>query len=164
MLSAERRLINLPPNNAFSSLSLSLIPALRCRVFYFVEEISIVTEVLHVSSSPSPWPLSAHCERASLLCFFFLFLFLPLLFTFQRNADGKLISILLARPSRSRNYKETLVTRAIRRKREDGTWKEGERKNPPSLAMDFIVEHRRNDNVAQHVSADILTAPLRNLT
>lgn len=90
--------------------------------------------------------------------FFFLFLFLPLLFTFQRNADGKLISILLARPSRSRNYKETLVTRAIRRKREDGTWKEGERKNPPSLAMDFIVEHRRNDfNVARHVSADILT-------
>lgn len=162
LLSAKRRLINLPPNNAspfvFLPLSLSLIPALRCRVFYFVEEISIVTEVLHVSSSPSPWPLSAHCERASLLCFFFLFLFLPLLFTFQRNADGKLISILLARPSRSRNYKETLVTRAIRRKREDGTWKEGERKNPPSLAMDFIVEHRRNDfNVARHVSADILT-------
>lgn len=60
MLSAERRLINLPPNNAsrlsFSSLSLSLrclLPALRCRVFYFVEEISIVTEVLRVSSSPS---------------------------------------------------------------------------------------------------------------
>lgn len=38
------------------SLSLSLrclLPALRCRVFYFVEEISIVTEVLRVSSSPS---------------------------------------------------------------------------------------------------------------
>lgn len=85
LLSAKRRLINLPPNNAsrlsFSSLSLSLIPALRCRVFYFVEEISIVTEVLHVSSSPSPWPLSAHCERASLLCFSFLPVFLSLSFS-----------------------------------------------------------------------------------
>lgn len=125
MLSAERRLINLPPNNAsrlsFSSLFLSLrclLPALRCRVFYFVEEISIVTEVLRVSSSPSVDCVAPFSPLRAESLLFFLPSFLSFSFPFylhlgeiQRNGWK------IDRESRSPSSSLVRVELAIIRKR-----------------------------------------------
>lgn len=79
MLSAKWRLISSPPNNALPFAFLStflllccLLPALRRRVFYFVEEISIVTEVLRLSSSPSVDLCLFRLLRAAPFCFFLI--------------------------------------------------------------------------------------------
>lgn len=101
------------------SLSLRcLLPALRCRVFYFVEEISIVTEVLRVSSSPSVDCVAPFSPLRAESLLFFLPSFLSFSFPFylhlgeiQRNGWK------IDRESRSPSSSFVRVELAIIRKR-----------------------------------------------